>query len=165
MIRTPLVAVLILGVLAAGACSDTDGGEPVPVTTTTSAPDPVETTSTIPGRTPDQIAAALDQAIARRDFCAVVAALDTAVPDVRDGAQVIEVYDTIAGAAERTASFAPEELRAAWDEVVAATRRGAEAARRAEGNLEDPILRAPFTANAFDAAMTVVEAWSDRNCR
>jgi regulator of protease activity HflC (stomatin/prohibitin superfamily) len=165
MIRTVLLATLTAAALLMGGCSDTDGGEPVPVTTTTSAPDPVETTSTIPGRTPDQIAAALNQAIGRRDFCGVVAALDTAVPDVRDGDQVIEVYDTIADAAERTTSFAPEELRAAWDEVVAATRRGADAARRAEGNLEDPILRAPFTANVFDAAMTVVEAWSDRNCR
>lgn len=156
--------VMAVGLVAVPACSDDGGDEPVPVTTTTTPPDPSATTSTVRGQTPAEISSALDAAVSARDFCRVVAALDAAVPDATDGAQVIEVYDTIAEATERTTPFVPAELRDAWEEVTVSTRRGAAAARRADGNLEDPILRAPFTANAFDAAMTIVEAWADRNC-
>ena len=169
-----IFGVLMATIVAVGvACTHRQGDPPelaitstsAPVTTVLDAATDSGPTSTVPGRSPQEIKSSLDAAIAVRDFCQFVAALDEAVPDVTQGEQVVTVYEDLAIATEAATSFVPVDLADPWKQVVITTGEGAKAALRVGGDLSDPVLRSPFTSGSFDSAMSSVENWSDRNCR
>lgn len=173
MRRRPLARLGLVAALCAAtgvaACSERQGPPPRLLVTTTTEAGATTTTlpssvSTLPPKSVDDIRAAFDTAIAARDFCGVLAALDDASPDTSDGAAVIAAYEVLADKVQRAASFVPTELAPAWQTVVGAVREGRTAARRVGGNVNDPALRAPFIDGAFQVAMSAAEAWADSHC-
>lgn len=168
--RVVIVALgLAIALATASGCTQREGpaDEALPTTTTlqpgttTSGP---ATASTLVGRTPDQIRDSLTSAVSARNFCAFAAALDDAVPDVTDGQAVISTYEALDSAVHAAQRFRPATLADAWTVVMAGVDEGVAAAKRVGGDLNDPALQAPFTAGDFEAAMTLVESWSDSNC-
>ena len=155
--------------LAAAGCTQRQGPPPQLVVTTTT--EPGVTTTTLPGgpeplppRTLAEIQADLDAAVAGRDFCALVAALDDAAPDTDDGKAVIATYEALAAAVKQGKGFVPSELSESWVIVVDGIDDGVVAARRVGGDVKDPALRAPFLDGRFESAMSAVETYSDGKC-
>lgn len=171
-VRAIVAAAVVLAALAAlaiGGCSERQGPPPRLVVTTTTEVGQTTTTlpasvSTLPPRSVDDIRAALDAAIAGRDFCGVLAALDDASPDTADGAAVIAAYDLLAEKLRLAAAFRPLALSDAWQVVLRGVDEGRSAAHRVGGNVNDPTLRAPFIDGQFQAAMSQAETWADSHC-
>jgi hypothetical protein len=115
-------------------------------------------------RTLQQITSELHSAVAARDFCRLVLALDDAAPDTSDGKDVIAAYAALSAAVHQASGFVPDELSASWPVVVSNVDEGVAAARRVGGDVQDPALRAPFLDGAFESAMTAVETWADAHC-
>ena len=167
--RVVIVALgLAIAVVAAGGCTQREGPADEALPTTTLAPRTTTsgsaTASTLAGRTPGQIRDSLTSAVSARNFCAFAAALDDAVPDVTDGQAVISTYEALDAAVHAAEGFRPATLTDAWTVVIAGVDGGVAAAKRVGGDLNDPALQAPFTGGEFEAAMTLVESWSDSNC-
>ena len=169
------VVVVALGVAVAVAvvagCTQRQGStDDEFLTTTTSAGQRPSTTqgsptaSTLPDRSAEQIKASLEAAVTARNFCDLTAALDDAVPDEKDGPSIISTYEALDAAVRAAEAFRPPELADQWTIVVTGVGDGVAAAKRVNGDLADPALRAPFTAGDFEAAMSSVESWSDANC-
>jgi hypothetical protein len=167
--RAVIVALgLVVAMIAVGGCTQREGpaDETLPTTTTLArtTTSGSATASTLAGRTPDQIRDSLTSAVSARNFCALTAALDDAVPDVTDGQAVISTYQALDSAVHAATAFRPAALADSWTVVTAGVDEGVAAAKRVGGDLNDPALQAPFTAGDFEAAMTLVESWSDANC-
>lgn len=162
---------LLLAALAAvvTGCTQRQGPPPRLLVTTTTEPGSPTTTlpssvSTLPPKSVADIRGELDAALAARDFCKVLDALDDASPDPADGQAVIEAYDVLSVAVSEAASFVPTALADSWPTVVESVEEGRLAARRVAGDVNDPILRAPFLDGQFQAAMSAAETWFDNNC-
>jgi hypothetical protein len=77
---------------------------------------------------------------------------------------VISTYRALDSAVHAATAFRPAALADSWSIVITGVDEGVAAAKRVGGDLADPALRAPFTAGDFEAAMAIVESWSDTNC-
>jgi len=164
--RLAVAAVLVgaLGVLGA-ACSDGTREQVIYSTTTSSAPERgAEPASTVPPVDLDEYEGALRAAVADSDLCALLDAVELRRPDVADPEVVTRAYDALARATEEASSFVPDELSAAWAEVVAANRDAARLARRAKGAIGDPSIEARFETSTFSDAYVKVTGWADLNC-
>lgn len=168
------LAVAALAALSALGCSDTVDdapfATPAPLASTTTVPregtlvDPGDVVADPEGRTPAEIAAALEGALADEDTCELVAVLDDDPPDVSDPAAVVVVYGDVADAVAAARSFVPDVLAEPWETVVDAAATAADAAERSGGDVGDPALRAAFDTAEFTSAFAAVDAWAIDNC-
>ena len=177
--RTQRVAILtsaLAVVIALGAgCSERQGGVPTlaPIQTTTSLPQSgvlgaPTTTEPSPSKAPGQSLAAIvsdfDRAVANRDFCGLLNAMNSDLPDTDDHTAVTKTYRKVADSVRAATSFVPRELSAQWSAVVDATENAAKAASRSKGRIDDPALQAPFSTAAFQQASVDLNAWNDGHC-
>jgi hypothetical protein len=174
--RVVVLTMIVVVVVGVGAgCSEREGGVPTlaPIETTTSLPDSgvlsAPTTSELgPSKAVGQSLAAIvddfDQAVSSRDFCGLLNAMNSDLPDTDDHTAVKETYRKVADSVRAARSFVPTELVDQWSAVVDATESAAKAASRANGQIDDPALQAPFSTAAFQEATVDLDAWNDAHC-
>jgi hypothetical protein len=173
--RGTALAITVVMVVAFGAgCTQREGGLPslAPLDTTTSLPQSgvLSPTTTEPGpskpagQSLTEIADDFDQAVSARDFCALLTAMNSDLPDTDDHAEVVQTYRKVADSVRAARSFVPHELTDQWGAVVAATETAAKAASRAKGQIDDPALQAAFSNAEFQAASVDLDAWNDAHC-
>jgi hypothetical protein len=172
VVVTMIVAVTV-GVVA--GCSEREGGTPTlaPIATTTSVPDSgvlssPTTSEPGPSKAAGQSLAAIvddfDKAVSGRDFCGLLNAMSSDLPDTDDHTAVKETYRKVADSVRAARSFVPAELADQWTAVVDATETAAKAASRANGQIDDPALQAPFSSAPFQEASVDLDAWNDAHC-
>ena len=149
-------AVVVVAVVMAG-CSDRQDDPRaglLAVPSTSSGTPTTRDPSLPPPPTPAQIRAKFDAAIAAKDFCAVVAALDA----------VTETYQIVAESVKAAKALAPSSLTESWSAVIEATGLAAVEAKRAGGEIDDPSIQAQFATSTFDDAYRDTIAWTTDNC-
>jgi hypothetical protein len=169
-----LAITLAVSVGLAVGCSQREGSTPslAPIETTTTAPESgvLSPTTSEPGPSKAQgqslseIVDDFDQAVAGRDFCGLLSAMNSDLPDTDDHAAVTETYRKVADSVRAARSFVPSQLSDQWAAVVDATESAAKAASRAQGQIGDPALQASFSTAAFQAATVDLDAWNDGHC-
>ena len=110
------------------------------------------------------IAEDFDQAVTDRDFCGLLDAMNSDLPDTDDPTAVTETYRKVADSVRAARSFVPPDLTDQWTAVVDATETAAKAASRAKGQITDPALQASFSTAAFQSATVDLDAWNDDHC-
>jgi hypothetical protein len=163
-------------VLGVGAgCSQREGGAPTlaPIATTTSIPQsgilsgPTTTEagpSKAAGQSLAQIASDFDEAVSNRDFCALLNAMNSDLPDTDNHAEVTQTYRKVADSVRVARSFVPSDMSTQWSAVMDATENAAKAAARADGQIDDPALQASFSTSDFQQASVDLNAWHDAHC-
>jgi hypothetical protein len=171
ILTTAVVVVIVLG----AGCSEREGGVPTlaPIQTTTSLPQSgvlgaPSTTELTPSKAPGESLTAIvndfDQAVANRDFCGLLNAMSSDLPDTDDHDAVTKTYRKVADSVRAASSFVPRSLSDQWSAVVDATANAATAASRAKGQIDDPALAASFSTSAFLQASVDLDAWHDLHC-
>jgi hypothetical protein len=169
-----LGAAVVLVAVGAG-CSEREGGTPTlaPIVTTSSIPDSGvlsgPTTSEAgpskpAGQSLAQIAGDFDEAVANRDFCGLLNAMNSDLPDTDNHDEVTETYRKVADSVRAARSFVPADLATQWSAVVDASENAAKAAARAKGQIDDPALQASFATSDFQQASVDLDAWNDAHC-
>lgn len=137
-----------------------DGAE----ATTTSAPLAAEIMEPEPPPSADAIVRDLEAAASGDDFCALITAVNSALPDSADPEGAIRVYDALAAAARAARRIVPPALDSVWPEMEAGAERGAAAVRAAEGDLGDSRVRAVFQGTAMRRVSEALERYQYQRC-
>lgn len=158
-----VVAALVAStpVLVAG-CTVKENTATVTPTTTTVAPSGDDADiPELPGADPATLRQALRSAVADRDLCALIAAVDLGVPTSTDGGAVVAAYQELADSLAAAESFRPVELRDAWSTVRAALDDALVELRATGGQADAPSVVAVFTTDAVQAASRRIVRWAD----
>lgn len=157
-----LAAVLV--VVGAG-CSNDDTLPTVaerPTTTDPAAAADLEPAA--PPRSAQVIVGDLEAAVAARDVCAVLDAIDDAEPDPDDRAGDISVYRALSAATKASRAFVPAQLRSDWEVIVAGTELASKALDDHDGDLTDPEVEAALTSTDMVDAIRNVERYQFTAC-
>lgn len=118
----------------------------------------------LPGTPGGEVADALDAAVAARDTCALLFALDLDLPDADDRDGAIEAYDALLAAVTAAESFIAQDLEVWWPTLLDAATRGADAVQRADGDLTHPGIAPIFTSAETQEAVAGIGRYRDESC-
>lgn len=160
-----VVSVLVLLFAATGCRTPTEQLPELAEITTTTDPDALADLEPAPSPDPaPQVAAALADAAAGDDFCALLTAIDATMPDRDDPDGAILVYDALAAATVEARGIVPDHLRESWEDVVAGTTAAAAALRAAGGDVGDPDVTATLESRAMTDAALELERHQIAEC-
>ncbi len=152
-------------VVALAGCAD-EGKLPTvaDVPTTVDPNDVVALEPTPDPLPPDRVVAALRDAVAAKDVCGMLGAIDAGVPSAKDREGAVTVYRELATSTRAAQGFLPEELRRPWQRVVRSAVAAADALEAAKGDLRDPDFLEALTSEGAVAADESLERYQLAHC-